>query len=387
MANETKLPSLALSRPKALLACLPMMVLSGVMLAGGQPLHGVQDMIAFVVTFLFFNVLFYRMLITGRTDRWRAAAFVLFAVLLSFTFIVHMFEVRGAMSISEAKIIECSVPFCHIVITMVLLPMVLTNSIIFPGQVTGSYASIASILVIWLGACLVIGRGFCGWICFFGGWDDGFSRLARKARIKAVPLFWKWLPFAVLLLVAISSAALLSPTYCSWLCPFKAVTEFEAVTSVKILFQTIIFVALFVGLVIVLPILTKRRTQCGLFCPMGALTSFSNHINAFDVRIDSARCVKCGQCARVCPVFAITEQNIAAGGAGMTCVKCGKCIDACPKEAVNFHIKGTPAGWNCVTTRVLFLYIAFLFMTVFAGGTIIEAIQRLLKLVTTGHFY
>ncbi len=384
---KSKLSLLALPRGTALWLCLPMLLLSGLLLSGGKPVRNAQDMIAIGVTLLFFTVLFYKMLSSGKTDRWRATAFILYAVLLSFTFIVHMFEARGAMSLSAAKLIECEVPFCHIVIPMTVIPMALTRSIIFPGQVAGGYASIAAMFVLWIGACLVLGRGFCSWVCFFGGWDDGISRLARTARIRTVPAFWKLLPFAVLLLVVISSAALLEPTYCSWMCPFKTVTEFDAVTSATILLKTIIFVSLFLGLVIILPFLTKRRTQCGLFCPMGALTSFANYINVFNVRVDPDRCVQCGQCARVCPVFSITNQSLAAGGTSMTCVKCGKCIDACPKEALHFHIKGTPPAWKSVMTRVLFLYSSSLFLTVFAGGTFMEAIRRLMNLILTGHLY
>lgn len=372
---------------KAMLVCLPMMVLTFVLLSGGKAVTGWEKQVAMAVTFLFFNGLFFMTLKDGRTDRWRAPAFILYALLLSFTFIVHMLEARGAMSLSEAKLLECQVPFCHVVIPMTLVPIALKQSIIFPGQIVGGYASISSMFVIWITACLVMGRGFCSWLCFFGGWDDGFSRWAKKPRLRNIPPILKWMPFAVLLVVVLSAAVFLEPTYCAWLCPFKAVTEYEAVVNVRALLQTIVFVSLFVGLVIVIPILTKRRAQCGLFCPMGALTSFSNKINAFDVRIDTERCVKCGLCARNCPVFALSDETIAKGRAAMTCVKCGKCIDVCPKQAISYHIKGTPPGWRVRFTRVLFLYITFLFLTVFAGGTFVEAIRRLLNLITTGSLF
>lgn len=96
-------------------------------------------------------------------------------------------------------------------------------------------------VVLWVVATLVLGRGFCSWGCFYGGWDDGFSRFRKKPVIKKISESWKWMPFAVLIMVALTAAFTLAPTYCEWLCPFKAVTEFEKVTSVKTAAQTGIF--------------------------------------------------------------------------------------------------------------------------------------------------
>jgi len=370
---------------KAILICLPMMVLTAFLLGAentnwSDPMHW----IAFGIAFLFFNALFFLMVYTGKTDRFRAIGFITFAVLLSFTFIVHMLEARGSMSISMAKIIECEVPFCHIVTPMTIIPILLTRSIIFPGQINEGYASIATMFVIIIGASLALGRGFCSWGCFFGGWDDGFSRILKKPLIRKIAPILTYLPFAVLLVVALTAAAALSPTYCNWLCPFKAVTEFEAVTSLRTLVQTVIFVSLFVGLVIVFPLLTKRRTQCGLFCPMGAFESLANKINPFDVRIDPDKCVKCKRCIQLCPTFSLNEKSLETGKPRMTCVKCGKCIDACPKKAVNYHIKGNTSSQSPVTARLLFLFPAFLFMATFAGGALKEGILRIINLIMTG---
>ena len=368
-----------------MLICLPMMVLTAFLLGTGNtnwsdPRHW----IAFGISFLFFNALFFLMVYTGKTDRFRAIGFISFAVILSFTFIVHMLEARGSMSISTAKVIECEVPFCHVVTPMTIIPIILTRSIIFPGQINEGYASIATMFVIIIGASLALGRGFCSWGCFFGGWDDGFSRILKKPHVRKIAPILTYLPFAVLLVVALTAAAALSPTYCNWLCPFKAVTEFEAVTSLRTLMQTVVFASLFVGLVIILPLLTKRRTQCGLFCPMGALESFANKINPFDVRIDPDKCVKCKRCIQSCPTFSLNEKSLETGKPRMTCVKCGKCIDACLKKAIHYHIKGNALSQSPVTARLLFLFPAFLFMATFAGNTLKEGILRIINLIMTG---
>jgi polyferredoxin len=281
--------------------------------------------------------------------------------------------------------IEGLTPFCHIVIPMTLIPAALTKTIIFPGTIVGVSHSIASMFVLWIGSSLALGRGFCSWFCFFGGLDEGFSRIFKKPVIKQIPVKWTYLPYAILLLVVLGAALTLAPVYCEWLCPFKTVTEFEEITSFKTLVQTIIFVSLFIALVIVLPMLTKRRTQCSLFCPFGAFQSFTNKINVFDVRVDREKCVKCGQCIRTCPTFSIDDHTIDRGKTGITCMKCGRCVDRCPNGALFFHVRGAPLTGRGENDRRLFLYPAFIFLATMAGGPIQDTIVKMLKLITTGH--
>ena len=369
---------------KTFLLCLPMLLLTSVMLSGGKIPGEPSRLFALAVTFVFFNLSFFLMLHQGRTDRYRAILFVTYAVAFVISFIAHLVEVRGSMALSQANMIEGETPFCHVVIPMTLIPAALTRTIIFPGTITGRFASIAGMFVLWIGASLSLGRGFCGWACFFGGLEDGFSRVLKRPVIKRINHSWSYLPYAVLLVVVLTAAVSLSPTYCMWLCPFKTVTEYVQVTSVKILIQTIMFLSLFVGLVIVLPILTRRRTQCGLLCPFGAFQSFTNKVNAFDVRIDQDRCVRCGQCIKACPTFSMDEASIDRGESRITCMKCGKCVDTCPKGAISYHVKGTPLSGRTDLPRLLFLYPAFLFMTVMAGRNIQDAVVRIIKMAVTG---
>lgn len=373
-----------LATGRALLLALPMLLLTFLLLSHGRLTGDPLRLFTFTATWLFFNGLFFLMLRTGKTDRYRAIGFITFALLFIVSFISHMFEVRGSMSISEEKILLCEVPFCHLVIPMTLIPAALTRTIIFPGTITGGYASIASMFVIWIGASLALGRGWCSWGCFYGGLDDAFSRILKKPLLKAIDRRWTYLPWAVLLAAVLTAATFLSPTYCTWLCPFKTVTEFPAVTSLRILLQTILFVTLFAALVVILPLLTKRRTQCSLFCPFGAMQSLTNRINAFTVAIAPDRCVRCRRCVASCPTLSMTEESLQAGRPGLSCMKCGTCVDACPRGAPAFHLKGTAMGENRGVKRLLFLYAAFLFLAVFSGGVIADGLGRIVRLVTTG---
>jgi polyferredoxin len=370
---------------KSILLALPMLLLTAMMTFG--QIGGTPDrlvMVATMITWLLMNGIFFAMLKSGQTDRYRAFLYVSMAVAFVIFFMTTIIETRGSLALTGANMLQGETPFCHLVIPMVILPAIVTRTIIFPGSMIAGFASVAGMIVLWIGASLVLGRAWCSWGCFYGGLDEGFSRLLKKPRLKHIDRRWTLLPWAVLLGIVAISAITLSPTYCEWLCPYKAVTEFEAITSFKVVIQTIIFVTLFIGLVIVLPILTRRRTQCGLFCPLGALQGATNKINIYDVRIDPEKCTQCNLCEENCPTFSLDENSYTSGSPLMSCTKCGKCVDTCPNHAISYHIKGTKPGASPLAARLLFLYPAFLFLATFGGGMLISAIWRILLLITTG---
>jgi ferredoxin-type protein NapH len=382
MDNVLKNTGMKKSLGKSLLYTLPMFLITFMFMTGGRPdFSNPSSSLAILIAFMLVNVLYFLMHYTGKTDRYRVVLFIIFALTLSFTLIKNMVAVRNSMSFSQADILECKIPFCHLVIPMMILPAAFSKSIIFPGSILNGFANISSMVVLWSVATLVLGRGFCSWGCFYGGWDDGFSRMRKKPLVKNINEIWKWMPFAVLLMVALTAALSLVPTYCAWICPFKAVTEFEQVTSVESATKAGIFFSLFAGLVVVLPVMTKKRTQCSYLCPLGAVNSISNKITPFTIKIDKNACNECYKCVEVCPMFALSKENIKEGKVSIFCSKCGKCVDACSKNAIHFGIKGIPAGTMKNFSRNLFLFVSFLFMAIFSAGSIISTLQSLIKLI------
>jgi Pyruvate/2-oxoacid:ferredoxin oxidoreductase delta subunit len=362
-----------------------MALLTALMFVGGpnlprDPLRLIPMLAAWVLV----NWLFLRMVRTGRTEKYRAVLFVTLGFAFVVSFIANLIEARGSMQLTASDMATGQTPFCHMVIPMTLIPAALTRTIIFPGSILKGFAPVAGMFVIWIGASLALGRGFCGWGCFFGGLEDGFSRLRRRPVIRKIAGLWTYLPYAVLVAIVLTSAASLSPTYCMWLCPFKTVTEFPAVTTTVARVQAGIFVSLFLGLVVALPVATKKRTQCGLFCPFGAFQSFTNKVSPVDVRINRETCDDCNRCIDVCPTFSLDEASVARGETRISCCKCGKCIDLCTQAAAEYRVKGTPAGHAPERARLLFIYPAFLFLAAFGGGMIVDALRRILLLVTTG---
>jgi ferredoxin-type protein NapH len=382
MDNTLKVTGVRKSIGRSVLYTLPMFLITFMFMTGGRPdFSDPISLTAMLIAFLLVNVLYFLMHYTGKTDRYRAVLFIIFALSLSYTLISNMLEMRNSMSFSQADLLECKIPFCHLVIPMMILPAAFTQSIIFPGSILGGFADISSMVVLWSVATLVLGRGFCSWGCFYGGWDDGFSRIRKKPVIKKINEIWKWMPFAVLIMVSLTAALTLVPTYCDWICPFKAVTEFEQVTSVESAAKAGIFISLFAGLVVVLPVITRKRTQCSFLCPLGAVNTISNKIGPFTVKVDKKACTECFKCVEVCPLFAITKDGIKEGKVSVFCSKCGKCIDACSKNAIHFGIRGIPSGTMKNFSRNLFLFVSFLFISIFSAGSVINTFQSLLNYI------
>jgi ferredoxin-type protein NapH len=169
---------LAKSPGKAVLWSLPMLALSLFMFfgQGGIPKDPLRA-IPFFLTLLLVNVLFYLMIRTGKTDRYRAIFFITMAVLFVISFLAHFQEERGSMALTAGEAVKGRTPFCHMVIPATIIPAALSRSIIFPGSILGPY-SIASMIVMWLGAILAMGRALHG---------NGARNISRPRILGAHP--------------------------------------------------------------------------------------------------------------------------------------------------------------------------------------------------------
>lgn len=289
--------------------------------------------------------IFAAMLRSGKIGKWRRIFFVAIAVLFVPFFMAAMLQDRGSIVMSSAEVFKNETPFCHIVIPMAALPYLLTGKLIFSARLSGHFAAAYSMIAIWLIASVTVGKGWCSWVCFYGGWEDGCAGLAKKARveIKDPDKKIRYANFATLAFVVLASLGTMSAVYCAWVCPFKTVTEFGEVNSLSSYISFIIFLTLFVGAVIVLPYLTKKRTQCMSICPFGAFQSLVDKASPYRVRVDRDRCADCGACVRVCPTLSLTEESVKEGRTLITCSKCGLCMDACPRGAIGYAFAWTKA--------------------------------------------
>jgi ferredoxin len=365
----------------SLLWTLPMVIWALLVFSKGL-FHGpLAERIGAIATVLFLAGVFLWMMRSGETYRPRRIFFVSLGFLFPVGFISELLAQRGSMSISLEQMILGNTPFCHLALPMMALPAALSKTIIFPGSILPKPENphaFGAMLALWVGATLILGRGWCSWGCFFGGIEEGFASFRRKPMIQKVDRCWALFPWAILALVIVGTAISLAPFYCQWLCPFKTVTEFPAVTSLRTAVQFGIFTTLFAALVVILPFLTKKRTQCAFFCPLGPLQSLANKINIFELKTDPELCVSCGLCEKACPVMAIERGEGGIRQVSMYCSRCGACADVCQKGAVRFRIKGTSLTVPASAPRMLFLFSSFVFATMFGGSIIAGSLGKIL---------
>jgi ferredoxin-type protein NapH len=361
----------------------------------GRGIDNLRTVIIGGVVVIFHVFILFMIFYTGNIYKWRKIFFTSYAVAFVISFVWWVMGDRGHMWLLNSEVLYSQAPMCHIVVPMLILPAIFMKEIIFPI----SLSSAALMILLTIVVTVIFGRSFCAWGCFYGGQDELFSSIAKKKRwqIKTLHPFVKYFPFAMLSFIVLHSFITMSPTYCVWFCPFKATTEFFEINSFIRVIQTIIFISLWVILVVLLPVLSKKRIQCSFFCPMGAFLSCSNKINLFGISIDKNKCINCNRCVSSCPNFAITEESLSKGKVLMTCSKCGACLNVCTKNAITLGIKGVKHnyalseissaksgfwkdfGRDLWDPAVVFIFGIFTIATVLSSHEFIDSISRLLK--------
>ena len=221
--------------------------------------------------------------------------------------------------------------------------------------------------LVFLGAALILGRIFCGYVCPMGITLDFVQGLGVRPRHGNTGADrghrgWKVLFLAFLLgasLVGIASVFLGSPlslitrfySFVVW--PLALMLSNLLLDLVRPLlphlglgalshahmdvprFDTHLFVAALFAAVFALE-WVKPRFWCRYVCPSGALQGLFSRRPLFR-RTVSESCTLCGQCFLHCPTGAVGEDFKTTAHA--ECVVCLKCREICPVEAIHFRAR------------------------------------------------
>jgi len=291
---------------------------------------------------------------TGRVNTSRLILFIGMGLFFTIAYTLDHQVNRGSILLTNSQIKNADVPICPITVPFVTPPLVIRGKMIFPATVKAFW----SIGIFWLGFALLFGRGWCSWLCFFGGIDQTCAVAKKKPFLKMEGLsrIWRYFPYALLLFLILVALGFLYPLYCAWLCPLRIVYDPPAVNTTLEWLMAVVFIVGGMVFLIAGPFLTKKRLYCSLICPLLPAAAIIGRLSPFRIKVDREKCIDCGKCVKVCETFAMTKESVANGETTMECAKCGKCIDGCPKGAIDYRLIGTNIG-----VRPVFITLAVIF--------------------------
>jgi len=196
-----------------------------------------------------------------------------------------------------------------------------------------------------LAVCLLIPRGFCGYVCPMGTLIDlsdwVFGRRVPWFRMATVGRL-RWLKycllaatlvaamFGVLLSGFVAAIPMLTRAAAYLITPLQTAAERGWHQVPPLETGQIVSIGLLLA-VLGLGVL-RPRFWCAYVCPTGAVFSVANLLR-LTTRGVTSKCIGCGKCVDVCPFDAI-EPDFSTRGAD--CTFCQTCGGVCPTRAIEF---------------------------------------------------
>jgi len=202
------------------------------------------------------------------------------------------------------------------------------------GAVISSNLFIGAIIVtLFYG--LILGRGFCSWVCPINMITDaaawtrrkfGFDMIAKKTPISRKTRYW---------VIAIS----LILSYLSGLAAFEFISPISMVHRGLVFGMGFGWAAIII--IYLFDLFVLKNGWCGHICPLGGFYSIIGKYRILKVKHDSEACTGCMKCKIVCPENQVLHmidkesQPVLSG----ECINCGRCIDVCDDNALGFFLK------------------------------------------------
>lgn len=234
---------------------------------------------------------------------------------------------------------------------LILDPLVSISTSLASRSWVWSLAAAGAILL----ACVLVPRGFCGYLCPLGTLIDLFDGLVgRRVQRFRVTNVGRWGFIKYCLLAAVLGAALCGVLLSGFVAAIPIVTRAAAFLLTPL--QTglardwhqippwgaghFVSLAMF-GIVLALGLL-QPRFWCKFVCPTGAVFSLGNCFRATQRKV-LRTCIDCGKCAAVCPFDAIagdfTTQTL-------NCTFCQTCGGVCPVGSIQFVGRRDASEWK-----------------------------------------
>jgi ferredoxin len=224
---------------------------------------------------------------------------------------------------------------------LVLDPLVSLSTAVASRQWVWSLVCAAAILLV----CLVIPRGFCGYVCPLGTLIDLFDwSIGRWFGVLRVPSDGWWVHLKYYLLSGVMVCAVFGVLVSGYVAAIPVITR-----GMMFLVEPLqsgmlrgwhqippmsgahaLSISLFLG-VLALGLL-KPRFWCRYVCPSGAVFSLGNLFRVSERKVESS-CIHCNKCVEICPFDAIKADYTTRV---TDCTLCQTCGGVCPTHSIQF---------------------------------------------------
>lgn len=205
------------------------------------------------------------------------------------------------------------------------------------GRLPAVHPAGTFLLVAFLSASWIFRKSFCGWLCPVGAvseylWRFGrklFRRNFRLPRALDIPLRGiKYILMGLFVyVVADMSVAGIRQFLDS---SYGMVDDVKMLNLFRELGTTggIVLTILLAGSIFV------QNLWCRYFCPYGALMGLVSLASPLRIRRDQALCIDCAKCTKACPSALPVDRLVTIRSA--ECLGCLQCVAACPAEGALF---------------------------------------------------
>ena len=236
---------------------------------------------------------------------------------------------------------------------LVIDPLVSLSTAVAARSWVWSLLCAAVILLV----CILIPRGFCGYLCPLGTTIDLFDWAVgrRITRFRVAGDGW-WVHIKYYLLLGCLVAALSGVLFTGFVAAIPVITrgilflggplqtgllrgwhQVPPLNAGHALSIALFFAVLGLGLL-------RPRFWCKYVCPSGAVFSLGNLFRASERKVESS-CIHCNKCIEVCPFDAIKPDFTTRT---TDCTLCQTCGGVCPTHAIKFVGRWEVAGLKAV---------------------------------------
>ncbi len=252
---------------------------------------------------------------------------------------------------------------------LIIDPLVSLSTSIASRQWVWSLGAAGIILAV----CLLVPRGFCGYVCPLGTVIDLFDwavgRRINRWKIKDEKRGW-WVHLKYYILTGCLVAAVGGVLLTGFVAAIPVVTRafLFLVKPLELGFTRgwylntgfnaghVISILLFLGILFLG--VFRRRFWCQYVCPSGAVFSIGNFFRTTERKVETS-CISCNKCVEICPFDAIKPDFTTRTA---DCTLCQTCGGVCPTHSIKFvdrwdfsNLKPSESGRERMPSRRAFL--------------------------------